>query len=137
MGSLTSPQPRATTREPVRADPVGCPRTVCGVRYWVAAQTWAPGQWSGRAFAIAIIAILLVGLGLLILAYMVIVKPAGTLTVTYQRAMAEQRSTISAGAASTASCFADRLAQLDAARDAGLLTPEEYAAKRAEVIASL
>ncbi len=51
--------------------------------YTVTSQSWAQGQWGCGAWLIALLCILLVGLGLLIIAYMVIVKPAGTLTVTY------------------------------------------------------
>ena len=53
--------------------------------YFPTSQSWAPGQWSGGAFAVAILLILFFGLGILILAYMLIVKPDGTLTVTYER----------------------------------------------------
>ncbi len=48
-------------------------------------QFYAPGEWGCGAFLLAALAILLFGFGLLILLYLVIVKPAGTLTVTYQR----------------------------------------------------
>jgi len=51
--------------------------------YTVTSQSWAQGQWGCGAWLVALFCILLVGLGLLILAYMLIVKPAGTLTVTY------------------------------------------------------
>ena len=51
--------------------------------YTVMSQSWAQGQWGCGAWLVALFCILLVGLGLLILAYMLIVKPAGTLTVTY------------------------------------------------------
>ncbi len=51
--------------------------------YSVSSQSWAQGQWGCGAWLVALICVLLVGLGLLILAYMLIVKPAGTLTVTY------------------------------------------------------
>jgi hypothetical protein len=51
--------------------------------YMVTSQSWAQGQWGCGAWLVALFCILLVGLGLLILAYMLIVKPAGTLTVTY------------------------------------------------------
>lgn len=47
-------------------------------------QVWAPGQWSTGAFVIAVLLLFVFGLGILILAYMLIVKPAGTLTVTYE-----------------------------------------------------
>src|SRR4029078_12485998 len=53
--------------------------------YFPTSQSWAPGQWSGRAFAIAILLMFLFGLGILILAYMLIVKPDGILTVAYER----------------------------------------------------
>jgi len=51
--------------------------------YFPVSQNWAPGQWSGTAFAIAFLLIFLFGLGLLILAYLLIVRPPGTLVVTY------------------------------------------------------
>jgi hypothetical protein len=51
--------------------------------YIVTSQSWAQGQWGCGAWLLALLAILLVGLGLLILAFMLIVKPTGTLTVTY------------------------------------------------------
>ncbi len=47
-------------------------------------QVWVEGSWGCGAFAIAALLILFVGLGLLIIAYLLIVKPAGTFTVTYQ-----------------------------------------------------
>ncbi len=53
--------------------------------YFPTSQSWAPGQWSGGAFAVAILLIFFFGLGIFILAYMLIVKPDGTLTVTYER----------------------------------------------------
>ena len=53
--------------------------------------TWAPGEWRGGAFAVAVLLIFLFGFGLLILAYMLIVKPNRTLTVTY-----EPRATVAA-----------------------------------------
>ena len=54
-------------------------------RYFPTSQSWAPGQWAAGAFLIAVLLIFLFGLGLLILGYMLIVKPDGTLTVTYER----------------------------------------------------
>jgi hypothetical protein len=53
--------------------------------YFPTSQSWSPGQWSGGAFAVAILLIFLFGLGLLVLAYMLIVKPDGALNVTYER----------------------------------------------------
>lgn len=53
--------------------------------YHPVSQSWSQGQWGCGAFALAALLILLVGLGLLILAYLLIVKPDGTLVVTYER----------------------------------------------------
>ena len=58
--------------------------------YAITNQNHVPGSWGCGAFAIAIALILVVGLGLLILAYLLIVKPAGTLTVVYQRQVPAQ-----------------------------------------------
>ena len=52
--------------------------------YFPTTQSWAQGQWGCGAWLIAVACILLIGFGLLIIAYMLIVKPAGTLTVTYE-----------------------------------------------------
>jgi len=48
-------------------------------------QSYAPGSWGAGAYLFGLVAILFFGFGLLILAYLLIVKPAGKLTVTYQR----------------------------------------------------
>ena len=53
--------------------------------YFPTSQSWASGQWSTGAFIVAVLLIFLFGLGILILAYMLIVKPDGTLTVTFER----------------------------------------------------
>ena len=47
-------------------------------------QVYIPGSYSGGLWFLALLAILLWGLGLLILLYLLLVKPPGTLTVTYQ-----------------------------------------------------
>jgi hypothetical protein len=57
--------------------------------YFPTSQSWAPGQWGAGAFIVAILLIFLFGLGLLILGYMLIVKPDGTLTVTYEHRAAK------------------------------------------------
>jgi hypothetical protein len=46
-------------------------------------QSWAQGQWGGGAFLIAILLFVVV-IGIVIFIYMLLVKPAGTLTVTYE-----------------------------------------------------
>jgi hypothetical protein len=56
-------------------------------------QTWTQGQWSAGAYIIGVLLIFLFGLGLLILGYMIIVKPDGTLTVTYERRTISEEKT--------------------------------------------
>ena len=52
--------------------------------YYPTSQVWAPGSWGCGAFLVALLLCLLL-VGILVFIYMVVVKPAGTLTVTYQR----------------------------------------------------
>jgi hypothetical protein len=53
--------------------------------YFPTWQNWSPGEWSREAYVVAVLLILLFGMGILILAYLLIVEPDGTLTVTYER----------------------------------------------------
>lgn len=46
-------------------------------------QSWGDGQWDGGYFLIALI-LSLFGIGLILLAYMAIIRPDGTLCITYQ-----------------------------------------------------
>ena len=46
-------------------------------------QVYAPGSWGAGAFIIALLLLLFV-VGILVLLYLLMVKPAGTLMVTYQ-----------------------------------------------------
>ena len=53
--------------------------------YYPTSQTWVPGQRGWQAFAVAIaIALFIVLVGNFVFIYMLIVKPDGTLTVTYE-----------------------------------------------------
>lgn len=52
--------------------------------YFPASQVWAPGAYGCGAFLIALI-LCFIFVGILVFIYMLIVKPAGTLTVTYER----------------------------------------------------
>lgn len=52
--------------------------------YFPTTQSWAPGQWGCGAYLLGLLAILLFGIGLLVILYLIVVKPAGTLTVTYE-----------------------------------------------------
>ena len=51
--------------------------------YAPAGQSWGDGQWDGGYFLIALI-LSLFGIGLILLAYMAIIRPDGTLCVTYR-----------------------------------------------------
>ena len=48
-------------------------------------QSWAPGEWAREAYIVAVLLIFLFGIGILILGYLLIVEPDGTLTVAYER----------------------------------------------------
>ncbi len=60
--------------------------------YYPTSQTWAPGSYGCFAFIVALI-LCVVLIGILIFIYMVIVKPAGTLTVTYELRAPNESST--------------------------------------------
>jgi hypothetical protein len=47
-------------------------------------QSWAPGEWPKEAYVVAVLLILLFGVGILALAYLHIAEPDGTFTVTYE-----------------------------------------------------
>ncbi len=104
---------------------------------------WTPGQYSAAAFLVALILCVLL-IGILIFVYMLIVKPPGSLSVTYrleqvaqpvegQRAV--QPVTSAAPGQGYVPGLADRLAQLASARDAGLISLQEHDTKRAELLA--
>ena len=46
-------------------------------------QTWAPGSWGCGAFLVALLLCIIL-IGILVFIYMLVVKPGGVLTVTYQ-----------------------------------------------------
>jgi hypothetical protein len=51
--------------------------------YFPTSQSWAPGQWEAGAFVIAFLLCFIL-IGFVVFVYMLIVKPDGTLTVTYE-----------------------------------------------------
>lgn len=100
-------------------------------------QSWAAGQWGCGAFLVALL-LAVVLIGILVFIYMLVVKPEGTLTVTYSRAgttATREPSTVTPSP--TPAALSDRLRHLDEARAAGLITDEEYAAKRQKIIDEL
>jgi hypothetical protein len=56
-------------------------------------QSWAPGHWSAGQFIVALLLCLII-IGILVFIYMLVVKPEGTLTVTYERraALAQEKT---------------------------------------------
>jgi hypothetical protein len=96
-------------------------------------QSWAQGQWGAGTFLVALL-LAVVLIGLLIFAYMLIVKPDGTLTVTYELAdaAAPRRPEPPASAS-----VRERLAYLDDLHTSGVISDEEYAAKRAKILDAL
>lgn len=56
---------------------------LAGNGYYPTTQSWAQGQWGCGAWLVAL-ALCLLLVGLLVFVYMLIVKPTGTLTVTYE-----------------------------------------------------
>jgi hypothetical protein len=51
--------------------------------YYPISQTWTPGEWGCGSFLVAL-ALCLLCIGIIVFFYMLIVKPPGTLMVTYQ-----------------------------------------------------
>jgi hypothetical protein len=103
-------------------------------------QSWASGQWGAGAFLLAVVLFFLL-IGILIFLYLLIVKPEGTLTVTYRL-----RDTTPAFGPAPAPIsmpgtvsppLAVRLGQLDEAYRQGLITEQEYLAKRQGLLSNL
>jgi hypothetical protein len=99
-------------------------------------QSWAEGQWGCWAFLAALLLCLLL-VGILILIYMLLMMPAGTLTVTYTRndaVVAPPATPAAAFASLVHGSFRERLARLNELRGSGVVTDEEYAAMRAKLL---
>jgi len=104
--------------------------------YYPKSQNYVPGSWGAGAWVLGVVLILLFGLGLLVLIYLVAVKPPGTLSVIYERV--EQRPADKPAAeAVAASAVQGRLETLEQLKLAGAITDEEYAAKRTDILASM
>ncbi len=106
--------------------------------YVPTSQSWAPGQWGCGAFLVALL-LFVVLIGILVFIYMLVVKPEGTLTVTYSRVVPAPAPATPAPARvdpGTPS-VTERLRDLRTAHDAGLVTDDEYAKKRDDLLSSL
>jgi hypothetical protein len=60
--------------------------------YFPTWQNWTPGERTTEAYVVAVLLIVLFGFGVLVLAYLLIVEPDGTLTVAYERRAASSAS---------------------------------------------
>lgn len=52
--------------------------------YGVESVTWAPGEWDASVAMVAAL-LILIGIGILIIAYMLVARPPGTLVVIFSR----------------------------------------------------
>ncbi len=100
-------------------------------------QSWAQGQWGCGAFLVALL-LSIVLVGLLVFIYMLLVKPVGTLTVTYERTASKgaalPASAQPKGIANAGSNVEARLATLERLRSKGAMSAEEYAARRNKIL---
>lgn len=99
--------------------------------YVPVSQIYTPGSWGCGAFLVALI-LFLVLIGILIFIYMLIVKPAGVLIVTYEYRPANAPPVVVAAAPAPDPAAA--LAALATMRGQGHITAEEYEAKKAELL---
>jgi hypothetical protein len=101
----------------------------------------------GGAFIVAVI-LMVALIGRFVFIKMLLVKPDGTLAVTYARTgvagprtSPEANATLSApsmgGSGTPVPAPLDRLRRIDDARQAGLISDEEYAAARTRILAEL
>lgn len=100
-------------------------------------QSWAQGQWGCGAFLVALL-LCFVLVGILVFIYMLLVKPVGTLTVTYERTASKgaalPASAQPKGIANAGSNVEARLATLERLRSKGAMSAEEYAARRNKIL---
>ena len=99
--------------------------------------SWAPGQWDAGAFLVAVL-LFIVLIGIFVFLYMLIVKPEGTLTVTYTKSEVAtdpaEPSTRTAPAEAVMPTLTNRLTELEEAHEAGLMTDEEFERRRTSLI---
>jgi len=99
--------------------------------YFPTTQNYTPGSYSCGAFIGALLLCLLL-IGIIIFIYMLIVKPDGTLSVTYElKQSADAQPQIAVAGLDVA----DQIKKLAELRDSGLLTPEEFDAQKAKLLA--
>ncbi len=90
--------------------------------WYPTSQTYVPGMWDRRAWVAAFLATVIL-VGLFVLVYMMVVRPAGDLVVTY-----EHRPP------ATMVDPADQIRKLAALRDEGIIAEDEFAAKKRQLL---
>lgn len=103
--------------------------------YYPTSQLYTPGSWGCGAFLVALL-LAIVLIGILIFIYLLIVKPDGTLVVTYEYRRDPDAARLVAEAPEPVDPMS-ALTSLADMRDKGLVTPEEYEAKKAELLERL
>jgi hypothetical protein len=104
-------------------------------QYWAAiSQNYVPGQWGCGAWVVAFV-LLVVLIGILVIAYMIAVKPAGELVVVYEYRPPQTAQTPAQPPAIPDAI--DQLRKLAELRDARILTPEEFETKKAAILARM
>jgi len=103
--------------------------------YYPMSQTYTPGTWGCGAFLIAL-ALAIVLIGILIFIYMLLVKPDGTLVVIYEYRPSEASPAPPDRTEEREETMRaiDGLADL---RDRGAITPDEFEAKKRDLLARL
>ena len=121
--------------------------------YYPVSQSWAQGQWGCGAFLVALALCFLV-IGILVFIYMLLVKPEGTMTVTYALHQAPPVPVAHTPTPPTGPVWpmapvappalADpkpdipaQIAALAALRDQGAITAEEFEAKKTELLSRM
>lgn len=101
-------------------------------------QSWAQGQWGCGAFLVALLLCIIL-VGILVFIYMLLVKPEGTLTVTYERVrqVPLPATANTASATPAPASIPDQIRALGELRDHGLLTSDEFEAKKRELLSRM
>jgi hypothetical protein len=108
--------------------------------YVAVSQNYSPDKWGAGAWIVAFVAMVVL-VGIIVLAYMIVTPPAGTLVVTYERRAPDSPAAPIAGKAESVvparQTARERLRELDALRREGLITEQEFADRRRSIVEGL
>lgn len=108
-------------------------QTMAALGYAPTTQNYAPGAYSCGSFIGALLLCLIL-IGIVVFIYMLIVKPDGTLSVTYELKQPHEIKAIEQYTAAPLD-VADQIKKLAELRDQGLLNQEEFDAQKAKLLA--